>query len=199
MTKGYVGGSYLPNKPQYMVDNRYKYWAGGGAFAGTILGVAINAGVFGSTTVTLSTFAGYVNGAGAVSWGSLTAGTTSFTALGVIAAYVLPALIFAAIVYMLLPQQKLFIETPKYFRRRFSNKPFLNNSNSVIKKYDNLTGVISGYYSDGGYIYYVPAGPVFGPPTTRKLSYKYYNGIKTFTQIDILNDTTKQEYIVAHL
>ena len=199
MTRGYVGGSYLPNKPQYMVDNRYKYWAGGGAFAGTLLGITINLGVFGSTTVTLSTFAGYAGGlnvvGGSGTLASLMGGTTSFTALGVIAAYVLPALIFAAVVYMILPQQKLFVETPKYFRRRFSNKPFLNNSDSVIKKYDNLTGDIGGYYSDGGYIYSVPAGPIFGPPTTRKLSYKYVNGIKTFTQIDILNDTTKQEYI----
>jgi len=198
MTRGYVEGSYLPNIPQYMVDNRYKYWAGGGALAGTILGFSINLGVFGATS--LSTWAGavgagnYVGATGSLA--SLTAGTATLTPLGIIALYVLPALIFAALIYFILPSQKLFVETPKYFRRRFSNKPFLNDSDSVIKKYDNLTGDIGGYYSDGGYIYSVPAGPTFGPPTTRKLSYKYVDGIKTFTQIDILNDTTKQEYVI---
>jgi hypothetical protein len=197
MTRGYVGGSYIPNIPQYMVDNKFKYWAGGGALAGNLLNFLINLDVFGPLAYnTISTYVGAGTYVGSGGLGSLAGGAATLTPLGVIAIYVLPALIFAALVYLIIPQQKLFIETPKYFRKRYSNKPFLNDSDSSIKLYDNLTGVISGYYSDGGYIYFVPSGSTTGFSTIRKLSYKYVDGVKTFTQIDILNDTTKQEYII---
>ena len=88
-----------------MVDNKYKYWAGGGALAGTFLGISINLGYLGATSV-FATFAGYAGGGTYVgatgSLASLMAGSSSLTALGVIAVYVLPALIFAAIVYIFL-------------------------------------------------------------------------------------------------
>ena len=179
MTRGYVGGSSIPDLIKYMPDDKFKFWAGGGGVAAGFM----EFNTYGKANTL--TGAWLKNGFWGV-WNSIAK---------VLVKYVWPLLVFAAIVYLIIPQQKLFVQKPKYFRRRYSNKPFLNSSDSVIKLYDDLTGIISGYYSDGGYIYLVPSGSTTGLSTIRKLSYKNVNGIKTYNEVDILSDVTKREYI----
>ena len=177
MTRGYVGGSDIPDLKKYMEDNKFKLWAGGGGLV---------ANYFETHTVGKFLFGNLVKTGLNGIWNTIAVTLVRF---------IWPLLFFAAIVYLIIPQQKLFVQKPKYFRRRYSNKPFLNSSDSVIKLYDDLTGIISGYYSDGGYIYLVPAGSTTGLSTIRKLSYKNVNGIKTYNEVDILSDVTKREYI----
>jgi hypothetical protein len=180
MTRGYVGGSNIPDLKKYMPDNKFKLWAGGGGLAANYFETH-TLGLFTDATNT----ALISNGLSGV-WNKIAVTLIRF---------IWPLLVFAALVYLIIPQQKLFVQKPKYFRKRYSNRPFLNDDDSVIKLYDDLTGIISGYYSDGGYIYFVPNESTTGLSTIRKLSYKYVDGIKTYNEVDILNDVTKREYI----
>jgi hypothetical protein len=180
MTRGYVGGSNIPDLKKYMPDNKFKLWAGGGGLAANYFETH-TLGLFTDATNT----ALISNGLSGV-WNKIAVTLIRF---------IWPLLVFAALVYLIIPQQKLFVQKPKYFRKRYSNRPFLNDDDSVIKLYDDLTGIISGYYSDGGYIYFVPNESTTGLSTIRKLSYKYVDGIKTYNEVDILSDVTKREYI----
>jgi hypothetical protein len=178
VTRGYVVGSNIPNLSKYLQDGKYNYW---------ILG-------------------GYALPAIAAWWGNAAIwaiGTTAHTILGygtyTILSFLGPIAFAAAVLYTLyilfVPQTKSMIEKSKLFRKRFSNKPYLNSTNSKISKKDDLSTFDTGTYSDGAYFYGIPSNSTTGIPTTRTLSYKYVNNIKTFTQVNILNDVTKREYI----
>jgi hypothetical protein len=178
VTRGYVVGSNIPDLSKYLQDGKYNYWILGGYALPTI----------------------------AAWWGGVelfVIGTTAHTVLGystwAILNFLGPIAFGIAVLYtlyiLLVPQTKTLIEKSKLFRKRFSNKPYLNSTNSKISKKDDLSTFDTGTYSDGAYFYGIPSNSTTGIPTTRSLSYKYVNNIKTFTQVDILNDVTKKEYI----
>jgi hypothetical protein len=178
VTRGYVVGSNIPDLSKFLQDGKYNFW---------ILG-------------------GYALPAIAAWWGGVelfVIGTTAHTILGygswAILNFLGPIAFGIAILYtlyiLLVPQTKTIIEKSKLFRKRFSNKPYLNSTNSKISKKDDLSTFDTGIYSDGAYFYEIPSNSTTGIPTTRTLSYKYVNNIKTFTQVNILNDVTKKEYI----
>jgi hypothetical protein len=187
VTRGYVTGSNIPNLNAYLKDNKDKWWVFGG------LGLKVFTEWFGTIGVTTMNAAGQ-----SLFWGSLvhTIGHAIWAILDFLGPIFIAALVVLALYYLFVPQTKTFIEKAKLFRKRFSNKPFLNSINSKISKKDDLTTFDTGIYSDGAYFYNIPSDSTTGIPTTRTLSYKYIDSIKTYTQVDILNDPTKVEYVI---
>jgi hypothetical protein len=180
VTRGYVLGSNIPNLNKFLKDGKFKYWIFGG------LGLKAFATWFGNLIINTGTaFGAFIHTILHGIW----------VVLNFLGPIFIAILVVVALYLLIVPQTKTFIEKSKLLRKRFSNKPFLNSINSKITKKDDLLTFDSGTYSDGAYFYNIPSNSTTGIPTTRTLSYKYIDNIKTFTQVDILNDPSKREYV----